>query len=1095
MERTKYFNHTRPTATQLNFSENSRVNSIIRRFRASSQMGVAKGFIITVNAIDDTKIDIGPGEGYTGGYFEQNDVKGLLSGEIISTITSSGSGNDLLISSPTAQSVSLVDYTNGVLNYISLVYSETEGSPLAERYYPFTQHNTLVSESFTVEVLTEALWQTLSYTQLQNRILIGIITAKGAGVGLSASDITQTIQPNTHPVASNPTTIQGVRISGIYGSTLIGEGTLRLVGATRTLYWTSPGDSEGTGVQIGSSGSYTLYSNDTQYWIDIVVDVTKVPTSDLSNTITIRSLYGREIPLFSAVDSMHRDMVGTGTPTEANPHGLSLYDISDGTLDHADLFHRNGISSDADTTQLECAIYEVGPTDQVVVNNLGGHNNNFLIDGRMFDQLNGITPPTQGVLSFDTTPAPSTGDYLLYIDRDGDLQKVHIGQGASSNDYVFWDDVIQFVDMKNRMSGAGELYWNNVTCTLSWRSPYDISLGNPAGTPIAVLRLPDFTFSGYCKLRSYTEDDWVIVQLSGNLGASWLAPPYTVSNIELEESLVPEDEILKLGVVHWNAIAEDLDYLRDSRQFFTSDVSPSFLEEHNSDGTHTKVIQNTLQVGRGSNDYGFMVGASQYGICISCIDSYGIIIDAQDYAVSAHAQLTAAYCYGESGIGVYGTGFTGVYGAAPWGPAIQGSAVVYGVVGEAAALGVAGYASNTAIYATASSLSAIVGIARSHSGICGFAQSGDYGVYGSASGRYGLYGIAATSGIVGTAASYGLVGVATAIGIFGTASSTAILGYASANKGVCGFADGNTAIYGEAGGIYGVYGYAGSESGVFGTAVSSYGVFGKASKIGVYGLANTNGVYGSAVAENGVVGFASNTGVYGYASESCGVFATAASSYAVYAKANKTGIYATAATCGVSVLVNDSVGVYVLATNNTGVYAQAQATAMFGSALGNTAVFGKALSYGIFGSANVTGVCGRAGSLGVYGSATDSNGVYGKADVINGIYGEAPNYGIVGSVAGIYGVAGVAGAGIGVYGTAPDYGGYFEANTNGLAVSAGTTGVSVSAGSTALNIVGPNNMIFMSYSGSLSAPGVWASSSAIPVKLGADTFYIVAYKV
>jgi hypothetical protein len=49
MERTEYFNWTRPSQTQLNNTEDTKINAILRRSRSFMQFGIRTGFRITVN--------------------------------------------------------------------------------------------------------------------------------------------------------------------------------------------------------------------------------------------------------------------------------------------------------------------------------------------------------------------------------------------------------------------------------------------------------------------------------------------------------------------------------------------------------------------------------------------------------------------------------------------------------------------------------------------------------------------------------------------------------------------------------------------------------------------------------------------------------------------------------------------------------------------------------------------------------------------------------------------------------------------------------------------------------------------------------------
>ena len=116
MERTKYFNETKPTDTQLNWTETSRAHAIIERTRAGDQFGVVEGFQVTVNGTDPTKIDIAGGSAYSGGLYTTQEYDGENAGERISTSTFSPSGT--IEYGTAATGVGLADYTNGNDNYV-----------------------------------------------------------------------------------------------------------------------------------------------------------------------------------------------------------------------------------------------------------------------------------------------------------------------------------------------------------------------------------------------------------------------------------------------------------------------------------------------------------------------------------------------------------------------------------------------------------------------------------------------------------------------------------------------------------------------------------------------------------------------------------------------------------------------------------------------------------------------------------------------------------------------------------------------------------------------------------------------------------------
>jgi hypothetical protein len=854
MERTKYWNNTKPSETQLDNTENSKINQLQYRMRNGFHFGVKNGLRVTVST-DTTKIDISVGEGYTGGYFTTNNYCGSpYSGEHIK-VTSAEIG------------LSLATYLAGQLNYVTLKYAEVASTPLPERFVPFTPRNTLYTETYTVSILTTAQWNGLSADEREQRILVGIVTAQGVGVPLTTSNIQQVQQPKTHPTSTAPSAITGVTLATIAQTTPPGTGTLRYaVGLPHQLFWTAPGDVEGAGVTILSSGVYTLFSNNTEYYILIIVVFAALPAGNTTENLNITALYGRSIPLFSAMDQAHRDMTGSGLVTSTNPHGLTLTDIDVDNTGHADLFHVNGIGIEANSSQL---LPYISGTN-IKVTNLGGYENSFLVDGTTYTVVTGYGAGTSADVPFVAVPALESGDYLIYIDDLGSAQRVKIAHPAAGSDPLAPLTNIEIRDMQNGTAGTCTLAWNATNKTLIYTAQGD---GPGATVYIGNESISDDNPYGYYKIYSSTTSNWIIVYIDGALGATNTASFTT----DMNSSNHRQEMILKIGVANWNLAA--LTDIHDIRQFLTADNRDTYLEEHDTYGLHTKPLKNTLRVYR-----------SSLGIYASVSGSYGIAGSAAYYGI-----------YGEAAVatGVYGTALNvGVYGIA---------ATNWGVVGMAvASTGVYGEAANVGVLGTAASNWGVIGIAGIDTGVCGFAnKSGVYGfatasfgVYGSAS-AYGVYGKASNVGVYGSASvDTGVIGYAAGLyGVFGTAATYGVFGQAAASfgvygiapvTGVYGYAD-SRAIVGEAiveQGVYGtaptegVYGLA-NETAVKGSATVSLGVFGQAVETGVFGDAYTRGVIGKALDYTGVYGIASVTGVYGSASDQGGVFEAPANKIAL----------------------------------------------------------------------------------------------------------------------------------------------------------------------------------------------------------------------
>jgi hypothetical protein len=223
---------------------------------------------------------------------------------------------------------------------------------------------------------------------------------------------------------------------------------------------------------------------------------------------------------------------------------------------------------------------------------------------------------------------------------------------------------------------------------------------------------------------------------------------------------------------------------------------------------------------------------NQYGV-------QGVVIGADDsgvYGVNGNSS---------SGYGVYGDGYTGVYGTGDW-YGVHGEGF-YGVYGHSATdSGVAGYGAYSGVHGE---------------GFVGVDGAGDLiGVQGSATGGSEGKGVSgsAYTGVYGYGDQYGVHGVVALgdRGVYGENESV-ISGY-----GVYG--EGHTGTYGT-GDQYGVHGHVegADDRGVFGestNASSGYGVYGEG-HTGVYGSGDDKGVHGEGY--TGVYGTGDGKGVYG----------------------------------------------------------------------------------------------------------------------------------------------------------------------------------------------------------------------------------------
>lgn len=352
MDRSLYPNGCIVDQVALRRTETSKANEILRGRTDWTSRGVYTGGEITVNAVDDTKVDVAQFGGFA------------PNGEYIA------STSDYF-------SISLSDYTLNTVNLLVAVYCENYKNNVphetdGESYPSYAE------ASLRVRAYTEAEYVALPTTDAnlandaQDRCLIlGKITANGAGVSLTDSSIQSPTEYNNILYATPlvPTTITGVTILGVSSGTATGDGTLEYYidgMSNKYVRWNSSSSTwaavapPGTGWEYFTSDEIRSIPDPSGEYVRIQVVVSELPTSIVQETITITNLYYQEIPRLTAEDVLHRNLQGTGTPTPQNPHGMSLSDFTDSDLallnEHQDVMHSNGIWKSSNMSCMECTV-------------------------------------------------------------------------------------------------------------------------------------------------------------------------------------------------------------------------------------------------------------------------------------------------------------------------------------------------------------------------------------------------------------------------------------------------------------------------------------------------------------------------------------------------------------------------------------------------------------------------------------------------------------------------------------------------------------------------------------------------------------------
>lgn len=270
--------------------------------------------------------------------------------------------------------LALADYTDGVANYVILVYREESGSPEAHEDGGSTR-DTVISRSSEIVVMTSTEYDALSAeydadletnlegvdvsTNAQDRmVVLAVIYGKGYTSGSPTVFVNGDFENGTinqqaaYPVlltasqaASPDALITGVNLRGVdAGMTLGTTGSLEYSesGATRRLAFKEPGaGSYGSTVNITASGTYDLprSGGGRNLTVQVVIEAfPSVGTGTLENDVTISNLYDDLGALFSVKDDLHRSKQGSNIPTSVNSHGFSPEDFPNQVLAFPQLF-------------------------------------------------------------------------------------------------------------------------------------------------------------------------------------------------------------------------------------------------------------------------------------------------------------------------------------------------------------------------------------------------------------------------------------------------------------------------------------------------------------------------------------------------------------------------------------------------------------------------------------------------------------------------------------------------------------------------------------------------------------------------------------
>lgn len=372
------------------------------------------------------------------------------------------------------------------------------------------------------------------------------------------------------PQASQPRTIGGVVAKWVSTNTLLGTGRLSYSSADKTLSWQAPGDTAaGAAVVVGAGGEFSVSSGTTAYVIRVFVSETNLPSLDTIEDLVVRGLYHQDFPIQSAVDALHRCMIGSGIPSPTNAHGLTYTELALASGEdlfevHQDQFHVNGISVDANPAYLVC----VANQNVISVATLDGRTsaNRFIVAGRVFMQTK-----NEPVVDFSPGGIPvPRGYHAIFIDADGLLSRILV---CAPLNWVSMADgldlpsepPIRIMDVHRTTAAGtlGRLVYSSDDRTFQWRGPGNASFGKPvaAGPDIRV------------------EDgsgDWI--RLSVHMERLLTVGTTVSTDIQFyaDTRTLSEDTQMRIAFVLWDDQTEAFAYIQDLRRFATADVITRF---------------------------------------------------------------------------------------------------------------------------------------------------------------------------------------------------------------------------------------------------------------------------------------------------------------------------------------------------------------------------------------------------------------------------------------------------------------------------------------------------------------------------------------
>lgn len=411
----------------------------------STSLGVASGLVVSVNSPDTTRIAVSAGYGYA------------PNGEKLTLGTN-------------VNNLALANTSLSALNYVLLVYDETGSSPEAHES-DGTTRNTVATVTPRVTVLSSTAYAALPATDpvlsnnaVDRSMLLAIVTGAGVSVPLTGASIQgpttfQTVLKITQPVITT-----GISVNVVDPLTNTGTGTLTFTASSKNIQWTAPGDSIGTAVTLTGTGIYNVFSNNGRY-LNIQAEFPLLPVGNTTESLAIENLYTQVVTRLTNDDLLHRSLIGSGTPTIKNPHGMTLQDIDPGIIStvtvHQEQMHANGIAPGSASTLLAASVITATIPDQILINSFATGDGVY-INGSEVQAIVGSS-----VVTFSDGIA-NQSLYGIYLSANGTLFKT-LRASFPATGTTLLAGRVQIMGVSHGIGAATKnLVWNNSSQNLSF---------------------------------------------------------------------------------------------------------------------------------------------------------------------------------------------------------------------------------------------------------------------------------------------------------------------------------------------------------------------------------------------------------------------------------------------------------------------------------------------------------------------------------------------------------------------------------------------------------------------------------------------------